>query len=195
GDGVIDYGSQTVDDHGDMKVIGNSTPRFQYGFRLGADWKGFDLSIFMQGVGKRDMWANGPVVIPGYRYNEGWFAHQLDYWTPENPGGFYPRPTDQSQSNNSRNFLPQTRYLLDMSYLRMKNLTFGYTLPGSIMEEFGINKFRVYFSGENLFEFDNLDIPLDPEVDYTTAGLNDPNTFGRVYPFRRSLSFGVQVSL
>ena len=82
-----------------------------------------------------------------------------------------------------------------MSYLRMKNLTFGYTLPGSIMEEFGINKFRVYFSGENLFEFDNLDIPLDPEVDYTTAGLNDPNTFGRVYPFRRSLSFGVQVSL
>ena len=195
GDGVIDYGSQTVDDHGDMKVIGNSTPRYQYGVRLGADWKGFDLSIFMQGVGKRDLWTNGPVVIPGYRYNEGWFAHQLDYWTPENQNAFYPRPTDQSQSNQIRNFMPQTKYLLDMSYLRMKNITLGYNLPKSLTEELNINKFRVYFSGENLFEFDNLHVPIDPEVDYTTAGLNDSNTFGRVYPFSRTVSLGVQVSL
>lgn len=195
GDGVIDYGSQTVDDHGDMKVIGNSTPRYQYSFRLGADWKGFDLSVFMQGVGKREMWASGPVVIPGYRYNEAWYVHQLDYWTPENPDAFYPRPTPQLQSNNAKNFLPQTKYLLDMSYLRMKNITLGYTLPEGLTNRFGINRFRVYLSGENLFEFDNLDVPVDPEVNYSTAGLNDPNTFGRVYPFQRSLSLGIQVSL
>lgn len=195
GDGKITYGSNTVDDHGDLRVIGNTTPRYQYSFTFGADWKGFDLNVFMQGVGKRDFWANGPVVIPGYRYAEGWYAHQLDYWTPENTDAFYPRPTDQSQSNQIRNFMPQTRYLLDMSYLRMKNITLGYSIPETVTERLGLNKFRVYFSGENLFEFTNLHVPIDPEIDLTPSGLGDPNTFGRVYPFRRSLSVGLQVSL
>lgn len=197
GDGVIDYGSQTVDDHGDMKVIGNSTPRFQYGLRLGADWKGFDLSVFMQGVGKRDMWANGPLFIPGYRAGEAWYEHQLDYWTPENPNAYYPRPTDAqgaANANNAKNFLPQTKYLLDLSYLRMKNLALGYTLPQGLTRKAHVEKLRVYVSGENLFEFDNLKIPIDPEVDYTTAGRRDSNTFGRVYPYRRTLSFGLQAT-
>ena len=180
-----------------MKVIGNSTPRYQYGLRLGADFKGFDLSLFFQGVGKRDFWANGPLFIPGYRAGEAWYAHQMDYWTPENPNAFYPRPTDQEGSavaNNSRNFLPQTKYMLDLSYMRMKNITFGYTLPSTLTSKVKIDRLRVYFSGENLFEFDNLDIPIDPEVNYTTAGLNDSNTFGRVYPYRRTLSFGLQAT-
>ncbi|AWW31474.1 TonB-dependent receptor [Echinicola strongylocentroti] len=195
GDGEITYGSNTVEDHGDLKVIGNSTPRYQYGFRLGGDYKGIDFSFFIQGVGKRDYWANGPLFVPGYRPGEAWFAHQQDYWTPENPDAFYPRPTDAGQSSNSRNFLRQTRYLLDMSYMRMKNITIGYSLPQSVIGKLNIDKVRVYFSGENLFEFDNLDLPIDPEVDYTSSGLNDSNTFGRVYPYSRNLSFGLQVTL
>ena len=195
GDGVIDYGSQTVEDHGDMKVIGNSTPRYQYGFQLNANWKGFDLAVFMQGVGKRDFWANGPVFIPGYRYGEAWYQHQLDYWTPENPDAFYPRPNDQQNSNNAMNFLPQSKYLMDLSYLRMKNITFGYTIPERLTQKFKIDRFRVYFSGENVFEITNTNVPIDPEVDYTQAGLNDTNTFGRVYPFRRSYSVGLQLTL
>lgn len=195
GDGKIDRGSQAVDDHGDMKVIGNSTPRYQYGIRLGADWKGFDLNLFVQGVGKRDFWASGPLFVPGFRPGEAWYTHQLDYWTPENPNAFYPRPTDQGQSNNARNFLPQTKYLLDLSYMRMKNVSFGYTLPSSLTEKVKIERLRVYFSGENLFEKDKLgDMPIDPEVDYTTAGLNDRASFGRVYPYRRTLSFGLQAT-
>lgn len=195
GDGEITYGSNTVDDHGDLRRIGNSTPSYLYNFNIGADFKGFDLRIFMQGVGKRDLWANGPVVIPGFRYHEAWFAHQLDYWTPENTDAFYPRPTDQSQSNTIRNFMPQTKYLLDMAYLRMKNITLGYSLPENVTENLGLNNFRVYVSGENLFEFTNLDVPIDPETNYTAAGLNDSSSFGRVYPFRRVLSVGLQVSL
>lgn len=194
GDGVIDYGSNTEDDHGDLKVIGNETPRYQYGFRLGMDYKGVDFSMFIQGVGKRDFWANGPIFVPGYRPGEAWFDHHLDYWTPENPDAFYPRPTDAGASSNSRNFLRQTRYLLDLSYMRMKNITVGYSLPYTWISKAGMEKVRVYFSGENLFEFDNLNLPLDPEVDYTSAGLNDSNTFGRVYPYSRSLSFGLQVT-
>lgn len=194
GDGEIDFGANSLDDHGDLAVIGNTTPRYQYGFRLNAAYKGIDLSMYIQGVGKRNMWPNGPIVIPGYRPGEAWYQHQLDYWSEENTNAYYPRPTDASQSNNTRNFLPQTRYLLNMAYTRLKNITAGYTLPVSLTEKVGIVNARIYLSGENLFEIEKLNVPLDPEIDYTTPGLNDPNTFGRVYPYMRSYSFGLQVT-
>jgi TonB-linked SusC/RagA family outer membrane protein len=193
-DGVIDYGTNTLDDHGDLTVIGNTTPRYQYGFRVNAAFKGFDLSMFIQGVGKREFYPNTPIVVAGYRPGEAWYEHQLDYWTPENPDAFYPRPTDQSQSNNTRNFLPQTKYLLNMAYTRLKNLTLGYSLPESLIGKAHLQKARIYISGENLMEFTKLNVPVDPETDYTTPGLNDPNTFGRIYPYSRNYSFGIQVT-
>lgn len=195
GDGVIDFGSRTVDDPGDLRIIGNSTPRYQYGLQFGADWKGLDLGLFLQGVGKRDFWANGPVFIPGYRYGEAWYDHQLDYWTPENPDAFYPRPNDQQQSNDAMNFLPQSKYLLDLSYLRIKNITLGYTFPEKFTEKIKVERLRIYYSGGNVFEFTNTDLPVDPEVDYTGPGLNDTSTYGRVYPFRRTYSLGLQLTL
>jgi len=194
GDGVIDYGTNTLDDHGDLTVIGNTTPRYQYGFRVNAAFKGFDLSMFIQGVGKREFYPNTPIVVAGYRPGEAWYEHQLDYWTPENPDAFYPRPTDQSQSNNTRNFLPQTKYLLNMAYTRLKNLTLGYSLPEGLIGKAHLQKARIYISGENLMEFTKLNVPVDPETDYTTPGLNDPNTFGRIYPYSRNYSFGIQVT-
>lgn len=196
GDGKIDYGSNTLDDRGDLKVIGNSTPRYQYGFRIGADWKGFDVNVYIQGVGSRQLWVDGPVAIPGYRPGEAWYKNQLDYWTPENPNAFYPRPTDAGQSNNTRNFLPQTKYLLNMAYTRLKNINIGYTIPSRFSNKAKLSSARIYFSGENLLTFDKLgNIAIDPEVDYTAAGLGDSNTFGRVYPYRKLFSFGVQLSL
>jgi hypothetical protein len=195
GDGKVDIGTNTVDDPGDQRIIGNSTPRYQYGIRLGADWKGVDINLFVQGVGKRDFWASGPVFVPGFRPGEAWYAHQLDYWTPENPNAFYPRPTDQLQSNATRNFLPQTKYLLNMAYTRLKNVNVGYTIPSSLSKRVKLESARIYFSGENLFTIDKLSIPIDPEVSYTSPGLNDASTFGRVYPYRKVLSFGIQVTL
>lgn len=195
GDGVIDIGDGTVDNPGDRRIIGNTTPRYFYGLRMDFGYKGFDLGFFLQGVGQRDLWASGTMFIPGFRNEDAWFEHQMDYWTAENPDAFYPRPTMHNQSNGIRNMMPQTRYLLDMSYLRLKNLTFGYTLPNHITDKIRMQSLRVFFSGENLFEFDNVNVPIDPEVDYTTLGANDPNSFGRVYPYRRTYSFGVQVTL
>lgn len=192
GDGVVDFGANTVDDHGDLKVIGNSTPRYQYGLRLGADYKGFDLSAFVQGVGKRSEWASGPIFIPGFNWDEAWYAHQEDYWTPGNPDAYYPRPTAQYANNNNMNFRVQTKYLMNMAYFRMKNVTLGYSLPQTLTERVKIQKVRVYFSGENLFEHDNLKVPIDPEVDYVKT---DARTFGRVYPYRRSYSFGLEIVL
>jgi hypothetical protein len=83
---------------------------------------------------------------------------------------------------------------LDMSYLRLKNLTFGYTIPATVLEKAKISKFRVFFSGENLLEFDNLNIPIDPETDYTENGIRDQNSFGRSYPYRRTFSLGLQLT-
>lgn len=193
GDGSINYGTNTVGDPGDRTVIGNSTPRYQYGFRLDADWKGFDLGIFFQGVGKRSIWATGNMVLPGYYAAEANYAHTLDYWTPDNTGAFYPRAMEYSQTAKW-NYVVNDRYLLNMSYLRLKNLTFGYTLPKDLTRKVNVEKFRIYFNGENLFEFDKLGgVPIDPEMDWTSTTSADSRSFGRSYPYRRTISLGVQL--
>lgn len=196
GNNEIYHGTNTVGNAGDKKVIGNSTPRYQYGFRIDADWKGFDLGIFLQGVAKRELWASGPIVFPGYRASEGWFTHQMDYWTPSNTGAFYPRPADYSASVDRWNFLPQTKYLLNLSYLRVKNVSLGYSLPQNIISRARFQRARVYVSAENLITWDKLgDIPLDPEIDFTQTQIDkDRAGFGRAYPYRTTVSAGIQVT-
>ncbi|WPU92702.1 TonB-dependent receptor [Mucilaginibacter sabulilitoris] len=196
GDGVVYQGSNTVDDHGDKKIIGNSTPRYQYGLRLGADWKGFDLNVYFQGVGKRDLWASGSVFIPGFRGAEAWYSNQMDYWTEANPNAFYPRPTDYGAVADKWDFQPQTRYLLNMAYLRLKNLNVGYSFPKSVTRRLGIERLRVFFSGENILTFDHLgNFPIDPETDFSQTQIdNDRAGFGRVYPYRKTYSAGLQVT-
>ena len=190
GDGRIDPGNSTVEDHGDLKRIGNSCPRYEYGFRLDLDWKGIDLGIFFQGVGKRDYWGSGSIVIPGFNYLEAWYTHQLDYWTEDNTDAL--RLTNQGQSNNSRNFKRQTRYLLDMSYCRLKNITLGYTLPAKWTEKIMVKKLRIYGAIENLLTFDHMhDVPIDPETQYNTG---DGDYLGRSYPYAKTFSFGLQVT-
>lgn len=195
GDGVISHGSNTLDDHGDLKVIGNSLPNFEYGFTFGANWKGLDMSIFFQGVGKRDVWPVGAVGTPGFGKYESVFEHQLDYWTPENPNAFYPRPSDNTWNGHGMNFLRQTKYLQSMAYLRLKNLTIGYTLPKEITQKAYIQNARIYFSGENLFEFYNGHVPIDPESStYKANSWADSYSIGRTYPFMRTLSIGAQLT-
>ena len=193
GDGKIGYGTNTLSDPGDKKVIGNSQPRYLYGFRVSADWKGFDVDIFLQGVGARKYWATGNTSIPGYDASEAWYANQMDYWTPENTDAFYPRPANIGQGGSIYNFQPQTKYILNMAYCRLKNVTVGYSLPKKFANKAYIQKFRLYLSGENLFEIDGLgDVPIDPEVGlHSTA---DSRMFGRSYPYRRTISCGVQLT-
>lgn len=193
GDTAINNGRNTLAEHGDMRVIGNTQPRYQYSARVGANWKGFDLNIFFQGVGKRNLWAPSMMTIPGFNPGDAMYEHQMDYWTPTNTDAFYPRPSNTGQAAN-QNFYPQTKYLLDMSYLRLKNVSLGYTLPRKLVERAKLQSLRVYVAGENLWEKDNLFVPIDPEVDFRYSGIATA-TFGRNYPYRRSFSFGLQVSL
>ena len=200
GNGEITWGKKTVEDHGDWSRIGNTTPRYEYNFKIGVDWKGIDLNIFFQGVGSRQYWATGTMMIPGWNFSEGtYYAHQTDYWTPENTNAWYPRLTETNQPKQYQatgfNFLCQTRYLLDMSYLRLKNITVGYSLPSKVLKKMHFEKFRVYFSAENVCEIDHLgDLPIDPETE-TSAGDGGEMGFGRIYPFTRQLSCGLQISL
>jgi TonB-linked SusC/RagA family outer membrane protein len=192
GDSIIFSGANTVDDPGDKRIIGNATPRYMYGLRIGADWKGFDLDLFFQGVGKRQLWGSGPLVFPGFNASEAWYQNGLDYWTPENPNAFYPRPASYQETINRWNYQPQTRYLLNMAYMRMKNVTVGYTLPRQLISKAHIDKVRLYFSGENLFEISNVHAPIDPEIDFSQSQI-DTNP-AAVYPYRRTFSGGVQVT-
>ncbi len=208
-DNEITGGKQTLDDHGDLVVIGNTTPRYQHSFRLGGGWMGFDADVFFQGVGKRDLWGTGSMVIPLYNAaNNTMYEHQMDFWTPDNREAFYPNPAAASEAASTisnmaglsgaaaatgRNFYPQDKYLLNLAYLRLKNLTLGYTLPVVLTQKVSIDKVRVYFSGLNLFEFKKTNIPVDPEI--SSGSPTQSAYYGRTMPFTRTLSFGIQVSL
>ena len=200
GDGQITWGDKTVENHGDWSRIGNSTPRYEYNFRVNLEWKGIDFSIFCQGVGKRDYWATGTMMIPGWNFSEGtYYAHQTDYWKPDHTDAWYPRITEMNQpgqySAASFNFLCQTRYLLDLSYLRLKNITIGYSLPKSVLKKMHFQKFRVYGSFENVAELTHLgNMPIDPETQ-TSTGDGGAMGYGRIYPFTRQLSCGLQITL
>ncbi|MBS1951442.1 MAG: SusC/RagA family TonB-linked outer membrane protein [Cytophagales bacterium] len=165
-DGVITPGSRTVNDHGDLKVIGNSTPRWEYSFRAGASWKGFDFSFFLQGVGSRQLWGDGSLAIPGYNSSDGGMpqAFASNFWRSDRTGAFYPRPWNQGSSNVGNNMQPQSRYLLNMAYLRVKNIQLGYNLPESVIRRAHLTRVRVYISLENFFTFSHLGtLPIDPE--------------------------------
>lgn len=188
GDGKITYGKNTLDDHGDLRVIGNTRPAFEYSFTLGASYKGFDLNAFFQGVGKRNMWAYGSVGIPGMGAGEVIYAHQMDYWKEDNTNAYWPAISDNSWNSGGRNFLPQTRFLLNLAYLRMKNITLGYSLPKNLLSQAHIQSLRFYVSGENLFEIYNSKIPVDPEIGNHGWG------FGKISPFYRTISVGAQIT-
>ncbi len=197
--GQVNKGDNTVDKPGDKTIIGNTLPRYQYGFRFNAAWKNFDFDIFFQGVGKRSLWVGGNMAIPGYTSGEPWFKGQEDYWRPDNTNAFYPAPTAYGQVMRW-NYEINDRYMLNMAYLRCKSLTLGYTLPQKFTQKIYINRLRVYFTAENLFEFDHLgDIAIDPETGIT-SGVNstgviaaDSRSYGRSYPYQRTLSFGIQI--
>ncbi|KIC00483.1 TonB-dependent receptor [Flavobacterium sp. KMS] len=195
GDGVISRGAGTADDHGDLSKIGNSTPRYKYGVTLGGKLYGLDISGFFQGVAKRDYWAASDAVLPFYRAPQQMYANQSDYWTPDNTEAYWPNPYYGNEStafggatNGMNNFVTQTRYLLNMSYLRLKNVTLGYSLPKEFIKKAGLEKLRIYASGENLVTWADSRLPVDPELDESEI------FWGRAYPFTKTWSFGVELS-
>ena len=211
GDGVIDWGDGTPDNHGDLIKIGNTTPRYQYSLRLGGDWKGFDLDLYLQGVGKRNYWSQSAFVMPMMRGADALYANQTDYITEaEFAAGIIRQDADfprmwgggagQGTASTSvldggrYNFYPQTKYLVNMAYLRMKNITLGYTIPQDITKKIYLSRVRIYAAVNNAFDIinHNKGTGIDPEMN-NGEGSYGNGVWGRVDPIMRSYSFGIQV--
>ncbi|SFF84397.1 TonB-dependent receptor [Prevotella sp. KH2C16] len=188
----IDNGKGTLEDHGDLIKIGNSQPRYHYSFSLNMSWYGFDFSMFWQGIGKQNIYPGqnnmmfwGPYARAYSSFIPADFAGKV--WSTDNLDSYFPRAgTDQarwfamSRTND--------RYLQNLAYCRLKNLTIGYTLPKILTKKINLDQIRFYFSGENLLTTTKLKSDyLDPEQMTTDSN-------GRVYPFSKTFSFGVDIS-
>ena len=192
GDGVINNGANTVDNPGDMRVIGNSTPRYNFGLTLDAAWKGIDFSVFFQGIGKRDYWLDGPYFwgANGGMWQSAGFTEHWDFWRGEddalgaNLNAYYPR----ASFNGGKNQYRQTRYLQNAAYIRMKNLQIGYTLPKQWSSKAGMSSVRVYLSGDNLLTISDITGVFDPET------LGGSWGDGKLYPLSRTISVGLNVN-
>ncbi|ETN96337.1 SusC/RagA family TonB-linked outer membrane protein [Zhouia amylolytica] len=206
GDGVINEGENTLDNPGDRSIIGNTAPHYLYSFKVSGSWKGFDLSAFFQGVGKQDWYPHRDSRAFWAMYNrpyDSFIRKDLanNIWTPENTDAYFPRLFGYiALSDNDALGAVNNRYLQDISYLRLKNLSLGYTLSDQVMEKLPISKLRIYFSGENLFTFTKLTDYIDPEAASNSVNLNSPSTstnrstaqtvpFSKIYSIGMSLQF------
>lgn len=196
GDGVVDRGQGTAGDPGDLKIIGNSTPRFNFGLNLTAEWRGLDLKVFLYGTLKRDYWPGGEAPFWGASGIGKWQAlglkQHLDYFRADasNPLGqnldsYYPKANWGGGRNNNT----QTRYLQNAAYARLKNLTLGYTLPQSLTRKFFVERLRFFASGENLFTLTKFTETADPEL----VGIGGWG-FGKTYPLSKTFSVGLDIT-
>lgn len=216
-DGKVNNGKNTINDHGDLKIIGNDQPRLQYGITLGLNYKNIDFSMLWRGVGKKDIYfARMSNIFWGF--TNGWWEScltpdHLDYYRDQpgtrfsglyegdaniNTDAYWPRPyldnTEEAKNKNN----PNTRYLQDASYLRLQNIQLGYSLPQEWIHKVKLEKVRVYFSGENLVTFTSLPNGIDP---VTPIGFGEGGDYygtrgsGRLtYGADRVYSFGINIT-
>lgn len=194
GDGKVDPGLNTLADPGDQVVIGNSLPRYTFGVNLGANWNGFDLSAFFQGIGRQHWYPGnnadkfwGPYSRPYFSFVPRDFND--DVWTPENPDAYFPLLRGYNALNDRGALnVKNDRYLQNLAYVRLKNLTVGYSLPMILLEKASISRARIFVSGENLVTLTKLRSDyIDPEQ---AAG----ETNGRAYPFSKTFSLGIDIT-
>jgi TonB-linked SusC/RagA family outer membrane protein len=192
-DGKIDYGNGTVSSPGDAKVIGNTHARYNFGLGTSLTWNNIDFGITFQGVGK----ASFNPGTTGYYWSMFFAPWENVYknmigstWTPQNPNAFFPSLKGW-RAGDAGNWLdlavPQSRYTFSAAYIRLKNLSVGYSLSPRILKKLGVDRIRLYVSGQDLWEHDKLPQGFDPE------GLNGAWGAGKIYPFQRAYSCGLDL--
>lgn len=175
--GTVNNGKNTVDDHGDLSIIGNSTPRYQFSLSGGLEWQNFDFNFIIQGIAKRDAWIGGQQFWGFIQTYDAIPKTVLDSWSTTNTDAYFPRPYIYFGHNNQ----VSSRYLQDASYLRIKNMTLGYTLPKNLTQKIKMGRLRFYMSVENLITFTKLNKNFDPEIVYNAYA----------YPTQQAISFGI----
>jgi len=171
GDGFISNGANTLDNHGDLKLLGNSTPRYRFGITGDISYKGFDLNLFFQGIGKRDLWISNTSYWGGGAGSR-WMYDRS--WTPDRTDAKFPMYTSGVSTTSA--------YMINGAYIRLKQAVLGYTLPKQLTAKAGIDKLRFSVSGFNLFTI--TDIPK----------VFDPDQISDAYPQRKTLAFGAQIT-
>jgi hypothetical protein len=230
GNGLIEKGL-TTEEPKDLSIIGNLTPRYRFGINLGADWSGFDVSLFLQGIGKRDYYPQDYLYWGFYQQPyAGGYTHLTDFYRPTDDSPVQQAKHSQSyldaglaNANTDAKFpilqawladrnlgervdqsrglaIPQSGYLLNGAYLRVKNLTIGYQIPQRLLDRVNITKLRFFISGENLFEFSGVKDYYDPEAITSVDAKFDPTSStgrgtgsGFAYPFQRRYSIGLNL--
>jgi len=181
-DGVINGGLNRPDDHGDLVYLGNTSPRLAFGLNLGMEWNGFDLSALFQGVGKRNMLIYPSAVVP---FVDAWrqpWAVNKDYWTSDHQNALFPR----LYVGGTQNVNTSTKWVQNAAYIRLKNLQVGYTLPQQWTAKVKIQKARIFFSGQDIWEHSKMWYKyFDPE---------SPNNAAYNYPFFRSYAAGCNIT-
>ncbi|MFT3902991.1 MAG: TonB-dependent receptor [Niabella sp.] len=199
GNGVIDYGDNTITKHGDKKIIGNSTPRYTYNFSTNFGWNNIFLSAFVQGVGKQDWYPSNEAIFWGQYnrpYNNMPSWHVNNYWTEDHRDAYFPR---YAGYNSSLKTTPQTKYLQNVAYVRLKNLQVGYSLPQQLVSKWHLQAVRVSLLGENLWTWSPL-YKKTKDIDVANIGASDPD-FGTGsgdgfnYPTLKSYSFNILITL
>ncbi len=212
GNGIIERGN-TIDDPKDLKIIGNTSARFRYGLNLNFEWNGFDIKAFFQGIGKRDYYPRHYLFWGFYQQPyAGGYKHLLDFYRENDDSEALIAQHSKAylemglhKANHNAEFpvlqswladvnvgttglgQPQTGWLKSAAYLRLKNLTVGYTIPKHLTQRMKIDRIRFFISGENLYEWSELRKYLDPEA------ITD-NGYGYQYPFMRKYSVGVNIN-
>ena len=188
GDGVINQD--------DRYVLGNPFPRYTFGANYSASYQGFDLVVFVQGVGKRSLYIRGEGVEAFHNNWENVYIQHLDRWTPTNPDASYPRLTIGTASTNNNQ--GSNYWLRNGAYARLKNVQLGYTLPAAVTQKAGISQVRLFVSAQNLLTISHLrKIGFDPEISEFSESVGfggGTGSSGRVYPSTRLVSLGLNVS-
>ena len=193
GNGRIDDGEKTADNRGDMVIIGNKEPRYLYNANIGLSWNGIDISAFFQGVGRQHRYPDGNNMMfwGGFArpYSSFVPANFLDnVWSEENPDAYLPKIRGYAAQGDRSLGHKNDRYLQNIAYCRLKNLTVGYTLPSEWTSKIKIDRLRVYFSGDNLFTWTKL------KSDYIDPEQITVNSDARTYPFSKVFSFGLDIT-
>jgi TonB-linked SusC/RagA family outer membrane protein len=205
-DNVVNNGANTKNDHGDLRVIGNSTPRYSYGISLNADYSNFFISAFFQGVGKQDWWPGSEADVFWGQLNRP-YNYLLKYmegkiWSPQNPNTYFPRYRGYvAQNGQGEMYTAQTRYLQNVAYIRLKNIQVGYNLPSALVQRLKLSGARFYISGENLWTYSPM-FKLTRDIDPESIGKSDiiltgatNNGNGNNYPILKSVTLGLNITL
>ena len=193
----VDQNHDGVINEKDKVPLGNPFPRYTFGFTYKVAYQGFDMSLFIQGVGKRAEMIRGETIEPfHYNYSATMFKNETDFWTPSNRNAKYPRLASIGTDSNTNNWRDGSNiYLFSAAYVRLKNVNVGYTIPNNLTKKIGISKFRVSLIGQNLLTLSKLNF-LDPETSEfnNNLGLGVGSNSGRLYPLPITYSFGLDVT-